>query len=212
MDMDVSFQNVKPQAGSPAMALDREPYAVSVPGPRISTAKAEDAAQPCRLVYLLSRYPAISHTFFFNEIRELRKLGFTVDVASINQPDRSRSTMPAAELEDAEKTFYIKSKGASWAVWIAAKTLMRRPRVFARGFAAAIRLGRWNLSATLYAVFYFAEALILGEWMRSCGYRHLHIHFCGPVATVGMLASMAWQFPYSLTVHGPDEFYDVEKF
>jgi len=48
--------------------------------------------------------------------------------------------------------------------------------------------------------------------MRSRGHRHLHIHFCGPVATVGMLASMAWGFPYSLTVHGPDEFYDVEKF
>jgi colanic acid/amylovoran biosynthesis glycosyltransferase len=27
-----------------------------------------------------------------------------------------------------------------------------------------------------------------------------------------MLASIAWRFPFSLTVHGPDEFYDVEKF
>ena len=48
--------------------------------------------------------------------------------------------------------------------------------------------------------------------MRSHGHRHLHIHFCGPVATVGMLASIAWGFSYSMTVHGPDEFYDVEKF
>ena len=56
------------------------------------------------------------------------------------------------------------------------------------------------------------EALILGDWMRLRGHRHLHIHFCGPVATVGMIASIAWQLPYSLTVHGPDEFYDVEKF
>jgi hypothetical protein len=59
---------------------------------------------------------------------------------------------------------------------------------------------------------YFAEALILGDWMRLRGHRHLHIHFCGPVASVGMLASITWGFPYSLTVHGPDEFYDVEKF
>lgn len=71
---------------------------------------------------------------------------------------------------------------------------------------------RWDPHATLYALSYLAEALILGDWMRTQGRRHPHIHFCGPVATVGMLASIAWRFPFSLTVHGPDEFYDVEKF
>ncbi|MGA3070460.1 MAG: glycosyltransferase [Terracidiphilus sp.] len=170
------------------------------------------AAAPRQLLYLLSRYPGISHTFFLNEIRELRKHGFAVEVASINQPDRSRSSMPAAEIEEAEKTFYIKSTGAGRAAAVAAKTLLLRPWVFARGLKAALNLGRWDASATLYAFFYFAEALILGDWMRSRGHRHLHIHFCGPVATVGMLASLAWGFSYSLTVHGPDEFYDVEKF
>ena len=120
--------------------------------------------------------------------------------------------MPAIELEETERTFYIKSKGAGWAAFVATKTLLRRPRVFTRGLAAAFRLGRLDLNATLYAVFYLAEALILGDWMRSRGLRHLHIHFGGPVATVGMLASAAWGLPYSITVHGPDEFYDVEKF
>jgi len=84
--------------------------------------------------------------------------------------------------------------------------------VFFRGLKAALRLGRLDPNAILYTLFYFAEALILGDWMRSHGHRHMHIHFCGPVATVGMLTSMAWGFSYSLTVHGPDEFYDVEKF
>jgi glycosyltransferase involved in cell wall biosynthesis len=39
---------------------------------------------------------------------------------------------------------------------------------------------------------------------------HLHIHFAGSVATVGMLTAEAWNFTYSLTVHGPEEFYDVQ--
>jgi glycosyltransferase involved in cell wall biosynthesis len=184
------------------------------PGPdaKVYTAKTADAASGCRLAYLLSRYPAISHTFFLNEIQELRMLGFTVEVASVNQPDRSRSSMPAAEVEETEKTFYLKSTGVARAGWIALRTLLRRPRVVVRGLAAALRLGQWDLRATLYSLFYLAEALILGDWMRSRGHRHLHIHFSGPVATVGMLASIAWSFPYSLTVHGPDEFYDVEKF
>jgi len=165
-----------------------------------------------RLVYLLSRFPAISHTFFLNEVWELRRLGFTVDVASINEPDRPRMSMPEAEVEETSKTFYIKSAGAAKAMWIAAKTLLRRPRVFACGLSAALNMGRADPGATLYALFYFAEALILGDWMRLRGHRHLHIHFCGPVATVGMLTSIAWGFPFSLTVHGPDEFYDVERF
>ncbi|MGD0097339.1 MAG: glycosyltransferase family 4 protein [Terracidiphilus sp.] len=169
-------------------------------------------ARPPRLLYLLSRYPAVSHTFFLNEIRNLRERGFTVETASINDPDRLRSAMPAIEVEEAEKTFYIKSAGALRAAAIAAKTLLFRPAVFLRGLAVSFRLGGWNPSATVYALFYFAEAMILGDWMRARGHRHLHIHFCGPVATVGMIAAVAWGFSYSLTVHGPDEFYDVEKF
>jgi glycosyltransferase involved in cell wall biosynthesis len=48
--------------------------------------------------------------------------------------------------------------------------------------------------------------------MRQRGDRHLHIHFGGPVASVGMLTAIAWNFSYSLMIHGPDEFYDVDKF
>ena len=179
----------------------------------ISRRRRSNNGCKCRTTnYLLSRYPGISHTFFLNEIQELRKHGFIVEAASINQPDRSRSSMPAAEIEETERTFYIKSAGAKRAAVVAARTLLLRPMVFVRGLRAALRMGQWDLRATLYALFYFAEALILGDWMRSRGHQHLHIHFCGPVATVGMLASMAWGFTYSLTVHGPDEFYDVEKF
>jgi glycosyltransferase involved in cell wall biosynthesis len=170
------------------------------------------ALAPWRIVYLLSCYPAVSHTFFLSEIQQLKKLGFTVETASINPADRPRSSLPPAEVEEAEHTFYIKSTGVKRAVAIAAKTLLFRPAVLIRGVVAALRLGQLDPSATLYALFYLAEAFVLGDWMRSRRLRHLHIHFCGPVATVGMLASMAWGFSYSLTVHGPDEFYDVEKF
>lgn len=194
------------------MVLDREPGADSVPAAAGLTVSVQATAPTHRLVYLLSQFPAVSHTFLLNEVLELRRLGLTIEVASINRPDRALCGMPEVESKEAEKTFYIKSAGAAWAGWIVAKTLIRRPRVFARGLVAALRLGRVDLSATLLAFFYLAEALILGDWMRTRGHRQLHIHFCGPVATVGLLASMAWGFPYSLTVHGPDEFYDVKKF
>ena len=43
-----------------------------------------------RLAYLVSRYPAISHTFIMREVLRLRACGFDVSVASINAPDRER--------------------------------------------------------------------------------------------------------------------------
>jgi len=210
--MDANSETEKLQRGNPVISSETEPHIDLEPKADFRAAKTLDETPNYRLVYLLSRYPAVSHTFFLNEVRELRKLGFNIEVASINKPDRSRSLMLADEAEEAERTHYIKSAGVAFAAWIAAKTLLLRPAVFGRGLAAALRLGRWDLIATLYMLFYFAEALILGDWMRLRGHHHLHIHFCGPVATVGMLASIAWRFPYSLTVHGPDEFYDVEKF
>ena len=208
--MKSSIHKLAPRDGSQVMALCPEALTDFAPGTQNVAITSARPFREYRLVYLLSIFPAVSHTFFLNEVRELRRQGFDVEVASINQPNIPGS-MSETEAEEMAKTFYIKSSGIARAIWVATKTVLSRPGVFFRGLSAALRFGRCDLHATLYALFYFAEALILGDWMRRQGRRHLHIHFCGPVATVGMLASIAWRFPFSLTVHGPDEFYDVEK-
>jgi colanic acid/amylovoran biosynthesis glycosyltransferase len=180
-----------------------------------SSGVAQDPKEPgphLRLAYLLSIYPAISHTFFLNEIAGLRKLGLTIDVASINKPEWAAGG--ASELETSEfgATFYIKAMTPVRILRVLLQTTVTKPGVVFRGFRAALQLNGWNLPAASYALFYLAEALLLGDWLHRRGHRHLHIHFGGPVATVGMLASIAWQFSYSLMIHGPEEFYDVEKF
>jgi colanic acid/amylovoran biosynthesis glycosyltransferase len=165
-----------------------------------------------RLAYLLSIYPAISHTFFLNEIAALRGLGFAIDVASINRPERAAGPASMLEMSELKTTFCIKAMNPTRSFLVLLKILFRRPQVVFRGLRAAFSLDGWNLPATSYALFYLAEALLLGDWLRRRGHRHLHIHFGGPVATVGMLTAMAWQLSYSVMIHGPDEFYDVEKF
>jgi glycosyltransferase involved in cell wall biosynthesis len=165
-----------------------------------------------RIAYLLSVYPAVSHTFFLNEITGLRKLGFTIDVVSINKPGLPAGTTSEAEAAALKETFYLKAMKPLDILWVLLKILFTRPRVAVRGLRAALALDGWNLPASCYALFYLAEALLLGAWLRQRGHTHLHVHFGGPVATVGMLASIAWQIPYSITIHGPDEFYDVDKF
>jgi colanic acid/amylovoran biosynthesis glycosyltransferase len=172
---------------------------------------AEQSRQP-RLAYLLSTYPAISHTFFLNEITELRKLGFSIDAASVNKPAWPPGMPSQQEASALETTFYVKGVKPSRVLYTLFTIALTHPAVFARGVRSALRLDRWNLPATAYALFYLAEALLLGDWLRRHGHQHLHVHFGGPVATVGMLTSMAWRVPYSLMIHGPDEFYDVDKF
>src|SRR5262249_48650004 len=44
------------------------------------------------------------------------------------------------------------------------------------------------------------------ERLRAKGVRHLHNHIGESSAVVAMLAAMLRDIPYSLTIHGPDEF------
>ena len=164
-----------------------------------------------RLAYLLSSYPAVSHTFFLNEICQLRKLGFAINVASINTPDRPRDGVTARETEELKDTLYIKATKPAKVAALTLKILLTDPLVVLRGLAAALRLDPWSLKGSAYALAYLLEALILGDWLRRQRHEHLHVHFGGPVATVGMLTSITWKIPYSLTIHGPDEFYNVKQ-
>ena len=86
-----------------------------------------------RLVYLLSRYPAVSHTFFLNEVLGLRRIGFEVETASINPPDRPTAQLPPVEAEEAAHTYYLKNTSAVRALSVLAKIALREPGVLIRG-------------------------------------------------------------------------------
>jgi colanic acid/amylovoran biosynthesis glycosyltransferase len=163
-----------------------------------------------RVGYLLSRYPAISHTFFLKEVLGLRERGMAIEVTSINHPDRLRKDLPPVEAAEADRTFYVKSTSLAAVTWQVFAIAVTHPGVAWRGLRAALRLGELDLLRRAYALFYLAEALLVGDWMRRRSLTHLHVHFGGPVATVGMLTAQAWQIPWSVTLHGPDEFFDQD--
>lgn len=166
-------------------------------------------AIPARIAYLLSQYPAISHTFFLNEVLRMRERGFQIETASVNSISPPTGGFPEDEMREAAGTFYIKETPKPAILRILLATLLSRPGVVLRGLSAALRLRPWDLPGMGYALFYLVEAILLGDWMLRRGCSHLHVHFGGSVATVGMLTSIAWEIPYSLTIHGPEEFYDV---
>jgi colanic acid/amylovoran biosynthesis glycosyltransferase len=165
-----------------------------------------------RMAYLVSRYPAVSHTFILREVRQLRALGFEIHVASINSPDRDETGLTAEEREEKSATYYIKAHGPAGALIAHLATLASRPIGYFRGMLHALRLGGWDLKGLLYGLLYFIEAVMIGRWMRSKALTHLHVHFATPASNVALIASRVFPITFSITVHGPDEFYDVSQY
>lgn len=54
------------------------------------------------------------------------------------------------------------------------------------------------------------EVGIIVNWMFKKNISHTHVHFANPAATVMMIASFYKNISYSMSVHGPDIFYNIE--
>ena len=161
------------------------------------------------LAYLVGHYPAITHTFILREVLELRQIGFDIQTASVNQAEVSNDGATEQERDEEARTFYVKARGWPGILMDHTACLISRPHRYLAGLAFAVRLARLDLSAALRHCFYFAEAVVIGQWMRRKALHHLHVHFAVATSTVAMLVKKIFGTPYSITVHGPDEFYGV---
>jgi glycosyltransferase involved in cell wall biosynthesis len=162
-----------------------------------------------QIAYLISRYPAISHTFILREVLELRTLGFDIRVASINACDRSGNALTPAEAEEKENCFYVKQAAGRHLLQDLVLTLAGNPLGLGRALGFAVCAHGLSLGKSWKNLFYLAEAVLVARWMQRGGLSHLHVHFATPAATVGLLVSKIAPFGFSMTVHGPEEFYNV---
>jgi glycosyltransferase involved in cell wall biosynthesis len=169
-------------------------------------------AQPTRaLAYLVSTYPTLSMTFVLREVLALRELGFRIETASINPPDRPIEELTALEAAEARSTYCVKQHGLSGATVAKLQTVFGNFGGYWRGVGLAFRLAGLDLPRLFLNLMYFIEALMVGQWMKRKGLRHLHVHLASQAASVGLFVRTVFGFGYSLTVHGPDEFYDAGR-
>lgn len=166
------------------------------------------APQAPALAYLVSAYPAISHTFILREVAQLRALGHRIVTASINRPDRAPGQMERQERAEAEATYVVKQHGAAGALAALLFWTLRAPLALLATVGFGLRLrsgGKAWWSGLAYAV----EAAMVARWMHREGVRHLHVHFGTAGASVGVLVKHLSACHLSYTIHGPDEFDDV---
>jgi glycosyltransferase involved in cell wall biosynthesis len=164
---------------------------------------------PRRIAYLVSKYPSVNHTYILREIRELRKLGWEVHVASIRPDTRPTDDLTAEEREEQSSTWPLTTQGIGGAVLAHLTTLMTKAPTYAAGILYAFRLGGGCLGKTFRNLLYFTEALMAGRWMQNRGLGHMHIHFA---STVGLFVAKVFPVTISITIHGPAEFEDTAGF
>lgn len=175
-----------------------------------SGAGSQDS-KPRAMAYVVSQYPMLSMIFIIREVIQLRALGFRIDVASINAADRGKEGLTDAEAAEADMTYYVIPHGLKGALAAHGKTLIKRPGAYFKGWVRAFKLAGLDFGRLIYNLAYLTEALMIGVWMESKNQTHLHAHLGSQAATIAMFVKQVFGFSYSITVHGPDEFYDAHR-
>lgn len=182
-----------------------------------SSSPTADSAN-VRVAYLVSKYPAISHTFIEREVLALRAAGAEVHTFSVRPCPDSELKSEAMRAEAASTTVLIDDVRNAYPR-AHAKVLRAAPKAWAATLARAARSGDVTAKARLWQSFYFAEAVVLFEEMRSRGLRHVHVHFPNVSADVARLTvhlgrlvdgpDAGWR--WSMSIHGPTEFEAVDR-
>jgi colanic acid/amylovoran biosynthesis glycosyltransferase len=162
-----------------------------------------------RLGYLVSQYPAVSHSFVLREVLSLRRSGIDVCVVSVRRCDRPLAALSADEAAEAGRTFSVMGAGYLHALLAHARVLLRHPLSYVRGLLFAWSLSRGTPRLVAQYTCYFAEAVVAGDYFERQRVTNIHTHFS---STVLLILARIFPVSYSLTAHGPGEFFDVAGF
>jgi colanic acid/amylovoran biosynthesis glycosyltransferase len=157
-----------------------------------------------KITYLINQYPKVSHSFIRREILALEKQSFVVQRIAVRGWDGE--LVDKEDQTERSQTRYILQTGFVTLVFATLKCFFTAPTQFFRAFRLAVKIGLRAERPLPIHLIYLAEACCIVPWMRQAGSQHIHAHFGTNSAEVAMFASMLSSIPYSMTIHGPDEF------
>lgn len=164
------------------------------------------------VAYVVSRYPAVSHTFIRREVEALRADGARVETISVRQVAAGEVLGDADRRELGSTTSLLPASASDLAR--AAAAMAQRPRATVALLRAALGGSGVDPRRVLWHLFYAVEAVLLWRVCARADIRHLHAHFANVGADVARLACRfggeGWT--WSFTMHGPTELADVRAF
>jgi len=171
-----------------------------------------DPALSGPIAYLTGEYPRATDTFIQREVFALRNLGIDVVTCSIRKTG-AEHLVGVEQREEAKNTFYVMKAAKSPVRLIAShlRAAVLTPHRYFSTLWLALCTGSSGVKGRLYQLFYFAEAIILADYLKQCGVIHLHNHIAMASCSVAMLASNVSGIPFSFTLHGPDIFLEPQR-
>src|SRR4051794_26798832 len=163
---------------------------------------------PFSIAYIAGSLPALSETFVYREVRELRRRGWEVRTVSLNEPKKPR-TAEFADLENGNSVVYGSSGSATFGAAIAELIThpIRSIRTIFSAIGDAIAPGEpMRTSARVKLLGQSLAGMGVAWRLRGAGVRHIHAHFAHAPATVGMFAAMQLGVTFSFTGHANDLF------
>jgi glycosyltransferase involved in cell wall biosynthesis len=171
-----------------------------------------------RVLYVASRYPAVSHTFILREVLALRAGGTEVETVSVHRADPG-DLLAATDRQEAARTWSILPLNQKSFVRAHLRAASGHPVAYGRALAEAVRSAPPGWRAPLWQLFYFAEAIYLWDHAGAANVRHLHAHLANVAADIcwlacsfGRMAEPGQDWAWSFTMHGPTELYSTERF
>jgi len=166
--------------------------------------KRDDGMFSMHVAYLVNQYPKVSHSFIRREIQAVERQGVTVTRFSVR--GWQDQLVDADDLRERDKTRYILQGGVFPLLISLLASALTTPGKFLDALVLALHMGRRAEKPWPYHLVYLAEACHLVPWLKEGDVQLIHAHFGTNAAEVAMLANVLCGIPYSMTIHGSEEF------
>jgi glycosyltransferase involved in cell wall biosynthesis len=165
---------------------------------------------PRPIAYLTSFYARAGDTFIRREVEELRRRGVPVHTFSIRRADEGEGVSEEI-LREQRTTDYVLEQGLPRLALSFLRLCVKRPARMVRALRLAGRI-RWpGARSLLLHGAYLLEAAYLAEQLLARDVALLHDHISMSSGSVALLASTLSGVPFSMTVHGPHDFFAAEQ-
>jgi colanic acid/amylovoran biosynthesis glycosyltransferase len=156
------------------------------------------------IAYLAPIYPSPSVTFIRREIAALEAQGLTVQRFTLRR--FANGLVDEADRLEEQRTCAILEAGAFGLAKAFILEALRQPRQWCMALARAVKMGVRSERGLIRHLIYFAEACVFRGLLTRCGAKHVHAHFGSNSVDVACLCRLLGGPPYSITIHGPEEF------
>jgi glycosyltransferase involved in cell wall biosynthesis len=157
-----------------------------------------------KVAYLINQYPTVSHSFIRREILAVEAQGIEVSRFSIRS--WKSELIDSADQQEYEKTRFILKVGIRGLLRHLLQVRFTHPQRLWQAGWLALKIGWGSERGVFLHGIYLAEACVLFNWLSQDKIDHLHVHFGTNSATVALLCHALGSPPYSMTIHGPEEF------